>query len=52
MRRLHFWKILGVDRLPCSEDVYLMGPNRTYVVERQDQVEQQKDTWRHLELLM
>ena len=48
MRRLHFWKILGVDQLPCSEDVYLMGPNRAYVVECQDQIEQQKDIWRHL----
>src|SRR5262249_34823946 len=37
-----------VDQLPCSKDVYLMGPNRAYVVEGQDQVEQQKDVWRHL----
>src|SRR5215467_1003491 len=48
MCRLHFWKILRVDQLPCSKDVYLMGPNRAYVVEGQDQVEQQKDIWRHL----
>jgi hypothetical protein len=26
-----------------------MGPNRAYVVERQGQVEQQKDIWRHRE---
>src|SRR5215467_14432812 len=51
MYSLHFWKIVGIDQLPCSEDVDLMCPYRAHVIKSQHQVEQQKSVWRHFRII-